>query len=69
MIKIFGHSLPAIYTKNKAKTLLVKYEIKFLCLKKQQLNSELYTLHLLNDHSWDNSWKLIYDDININLNK
>jgi hypothetical protein len=69
MIKISGHSLPAIYTKNKAQEIRVKNEIKFLYLKKLQLNRELYSLHLLNAHTWDNSWKLICYDINRNLNK
>jgi hypothetical protein len=68
-IKISGHSLPATHTKNKAEEIRVKNEIKFLYLKKQQLNRELYTLQLLNAHTWDKSWELIHNEINIKLNK
>jgi hypothetical protein len=43
--------------------------LKFLYIKKQQLNNQLYTRHLRNADYWQSSWPLIENDINQNLNE
>jgi hypothetical protein len=48
---------------NKREDTKNKNEIKFLYKKKQELNKELYTLHLLNANEWGNTWNIIATDV------
>lgn len=45
----------------------IRNEIKFLYLKKQQLN-KLYLLNLINANEWSTIWNNINEDINTKLN-
>jgi hypothetical protein len=59
-IKSADTSEAAKRTETQVRTLKIKNEIKFLYKKKQQLNKELYTLHLLNaNNEWGNIWNII----------
>jgi hypothetical protein len=60
-LKIPNNSPAAKITTIKAQTLRIKEEIKFLHMKKQQLNSRLYHLHLRLANTWGNSWHYISD--------
>jgi len=41
----------------------INQEIKFLYTKKQQLNTQLYRLHMDCANSWDKTWTLIQDNV------
>ena len=47
----------------------IKDEIKHLYSKKQDLNQQIYHLHLILAHKWDNMWQYIYDQIEEKLSK
>jgi len=53
----------------KTQTIRVREEIKFLYMKKQQLNKKLYYLHLNIANTWGNPWCYIQDTIETKLNK
>jgi len=53
----------------KTQTIRVREEIKFLYMKKQQLNKKLYYLHLNIANARGNSWYYIQDTIEAKLNK
>jgi hypothetical protein len=62
-----GNSKPSVLTKSKVEIMRVKYEIKFLYKKKQQLNPQLYRCHLENAGKWDIYWTHIEKIINQKL--
>jgi len=68
-IKIPSYSPAAKATIVKTQTIKVREEIKFLYMKKQQLNKKLYYLHLNIANTWGNSWCYIRDTIETKLNK
>jgi hypothetical protein len=41
----------------------IKNELRFLCKKKQKLNSGLYKIHLKAAQEWGNSWYTVLDSI------
>jgi hypothetical protein len=43
--------------------------LKFLHVKKQQLNKRLYESHLYNAQIWDKSWNMIESNINEKVKK
>jgi hypothetical protein len=53
----------------KAQSMRVKEEIKFLYMKKQQLNTKLYHVHLNAANTWGNTWYYIQGIIEAKLNR
>jgi hypothetical protein len=66
-LKIPNNSPAAKTTLIKAQTIRIKEEIKFLHMKKQQLNRRLYHLHLYLANTWGNSWHYISDTLETKL--
>jgi len=56
-------------TQRKTQNLRIKDEVKYLYMKKQQLNHRLYYLHLSLANTWDNTWQYIQDTIEEKLKK
>ena len=56
-IKIPNTSPACKYTQHKATIMRTRDEIKFLHSKKQQLNHQIYRLHLFLADTWDNTWQ------------
>ena len=59
----------AIHTHSKVNKIRIKYEIKFLHLKKEKINEQLYNIHLKLTHEWNNLWHIILEQIDTTLNK
>jgi len=57
------------HTQHKIPTLRIKDEIKFLYCKKQQLNSQIYHLHLTLANTWNNTWQYIHNTIERTLQR
>ena len=55
-IKMPSYTPAAKATAVKAQTMRVREEIKFLYMKKQQLNKKLYYVHLNAANTWGNTW-------------
>jgi hypothetical protein len=68
-VKCTGNSVPSKRTKRTAEILRTKNEIKFLYVKKQQLNKRLYESHLYIAQIWDKVWNMIEININEKLEK
>jgi hypothetical protein len=69
-MKIPNTSPAAKFTQRKTKFLRIKDELlKYLHMKKQQLNTKLYQLHLLLAKTWGNTWQHIKHTINGRLVK
>jgi hypothetical protein len=68
-IKIPNTSPAHKYTQQKAATMRIKDEIKYLYSKKQDLNQQIYHLHLSLAHTWSNTWHYIYETIEGELNR
>jgi hypothetical protein len=68
-IKIAGNSPAKRSTKLKTQTIRIKEEIKFLYMKKPQLNRKLYYLHLHLANTWGNTWHYIQDTSEAKLNR
>jgi hypothetical protein len=62
-IKIPNTSPASKFTQYKASITRVKDEIKYLYIKKQQLNKQLLHLHLNLANSWNKSWPYIQNTI------
>jgi len=62
-IKINGNNKQCQNTMRTAIRTRVNQEIKFLYFKKQQLNTQLYKLHLKCANYWKNTWGYIQDSI------
>ena len=58
-----------MFTKNRITKIRIKYEVKFLYMKKEKLNKELYKTHLKLAHKWGKCWDPIQISINDSLNK
>jgi hypothetical protein len=56
-------------TQKKVPIIRIKYEIKLLYSKKQQLNSQIYHLHLLLANTWGNTWPQVQSKIEDKLKK
>jgi len=67
-IKIPNTSPAARFTQRKTRNLRMKDEIKYLYIKKQQLNRQLYHLHLSLANTWGNTWQYIQHTIEEKLN-
>jgi hypothetical protein len=65
--KIPGHQAPARHTEKQAKKIRIKYEIKFLHKKKQQLKLQLYRIHRDNSNKWSRTWDIIEHNIHSKL--
>ena len=59
----------AMFTKNRITKIRIKYEVKFLYMKKGKLNKELYKTHLKLAHKWGKCWDPIRIPIIHSLNK
>jgi hypothetical protein len=68
-IKIQNSSPSAKHTLRKALTIKIKYELRFLHIKKQQLNHQLFKLHFSLANTWGKSWPYIQERIEDNLQK
>jgi hypothetical protein len=68
-IKIPNTSPTHKYTQCKIPFLRIRGEIKYVHSKKQQLNLQIYNLHLLLADTWDNAWSYIQQVIEGNLHK
>jgi hypothetical protein len=62
-IKIPTTSIAAHTTQKKVSLIIIKEEIKFLYTKKEQLNKELYKIHLKVAQEWVNTWHIIQNTI------
>ena len=67
-IKIPHTSKAASFTQTKIHTTRTKDEIRFLYMKKTQLNKSLYITHLKVAQEWGNTWPLIRDYIHNSIN-
>ena len=68
-IKIPISSPAAKSTQRKTQGLRIKDEIKYLYMKKQQLNHRLYYLHLSLAKTWGNTWQYFHDTMEEKLKK
>ena len=68
-IKISNTSLACKCTLHKATNMRIRDEIKFLYTKKQQLNYQIYHLHLLLADTWHNTWHYILRTFESKLQK
>ena len=68
-IKVPNTSKAAHNTQKKFSTIRIKDEIKFLYMKKEKLNKELYQVHLKVAQEWGNTWHIIRNGIYENINK
>jgi hypothetical protein len=66
-IRIQGTSRAAKRTQNQVTTLRINNELKHLYAKKQNINKQLYTLHLRNAHFWQRNWHIIEDSIDTSV--
>jgi hypothetical protein len=66
-IKLPTYNTAAKKTQTQAQILRIKNEIKFLYIKKQQLNKELYHSHILNANIWQQTWANIEQAIHEKL--
>jgi hypothetical protein len=69
IIKLPGESPAIKLTKKKAQTIRIKEEIRHLYKKKQQLNTQLYKLHLQLANEWGNMWTYIQNTIDTKLSQ
>ena len=60
-IKIPNTSPAHKHTQQKIPIIRIKDEIKYLYSKKQELNQQIYQLHLTLAHTWHNTWHYIYN--------
>ena len=67
-IKIPLTSPAAIYTQRKVNKIRIKDKIKFLYLKKDKLNKQLYKTHLKLAHECDQNWRIISELTDTTLN-
>jgi hypothetical protein len=64
------HTSPASVTsQNKAQTMCIKDEIKFLYKKKEKFYSELYTVHMRAETEWGKLWNAISEPIHDSINR
>jgi hypothetical protein len=68
-IKVPATSPGSFVTQNRVRTLQIKDEIKFLYKKKDQLNKQLYALHLQTAQEWGNAWPIITDYVNDSIKR
>ena len=68
-IRVANTSPAALVTTKKAQTIRIKDEIKFLHMKKEKLNKELYNTHLRAAQEWGNTWHIIQESILESINK
>jgi hypothetical protein len=65
-IKIPEYNEAAIKT-TQAQVLRIQNEIKFLYIKKEHLNKQLYHIHIHNANIWQKTWNNIEEAINYKL--
>jgi hypothetical protein len=72
-IKIPTTSHTAYTTQKKISSIRIEDEIKFLHMKKDKLNKQLYQIHLQAAQEWGNSWyiirNVIHESVNSMMNK
>jgi hypothetical protein len=57
------------HTQQKITTIRIKDEIRYLYSKKQELNQQIYQLHIALAHTWDKTWPYIYNTIEKKLGR
>jgi quinol monooxygenase YgiN len=62
-IKTANTSKAAKHTETQTRLLRIKNEVKFLYKKKQQLNKDLYRLHIKSANEWGNTWYIISQNV------
>jgi hypothetical protein len=68
-VKVPVTSKAGFITEKKIRLTRIKDEIKFLYMKKDQLNENLYQIHLEVAQEWGNAWHIIQDNIHEYVNK
>ena len=68
-IKVTATSKAAHTTQKRVSVIRIKDEIKFLYMKKDQLNKQLYQVHLKVAQKWGNTWHIIRDSVHESINK
>jgi hypothetical protein len=68
-IKIPCTSAGTNITQKKVQTVSLKDEIKFLYVRKEKLNGELYRIHLKAAQEWRNTWHTILDCTHDSINQ
>ena len=68
-VKVPNTSPAAKFTLHKAQLMRVKDELKFLHVKKQWLNHQIYKIHLLLANTWGKTWPYIHLTIEDKLKK
>lgn len=68
-LKIRSGSPAAKHMLRKAQTMRIKDELRFLHIKKQKLNHQLFKLHLSLANTWGKSWSYIQEVIEGTLQK
>jgi hypothetical protein len=66
-IKVTGTLIPAIKTQKLAAHIRIKKGLKYLYIKKQDVNNQLYDIHLKAAAYWGRYWNIIEDSINEKL--
>ena len=57
--KIKGSTYAAKLTQKQLTKLRINNELKFLYIKKQQINNKLYEIHLINAQFWQSNWHIL----------
>ena len=68
-IKIPNTSPARKHTQQKIPVIRIKDEIRYLYSKKQELNQQIFHLHLALAHAWGNTWQYIYEGIDEKLGR
>jgi hypothetical protein len=66
-IRVNGNNKQSLKTVQNAIRFRINQEIKFLCIKKQKLNEQLYNAHLKCANTWNNNWQIIQQTIDNKL--
>jgi hypothetical protein len=67
--RIKGSTYTAKLTQKQFVKLRVNNELKYLYIKKQQINNKLYDTHLENAQYWQSNWQILEYKINNMLNE
>ena len=68
-VKVPNTSSATKFTQHKVYNLRIKYEIKYLQMKKRQLNRQIYHFHVSLANTWGNTWHYIQQTIEEKLKK
>ena len=66
-IRVNGNNKQSRKTVQNATCFRINQEIKFLYIKKQKINEQLYNAHLKCAHTWNNTWQTIQQTVDNKL--